>query len=242
MKKTLLLGCLLTALFSAPKAQASRAFPILDLLITPLPVSDIVSTPVLGGMTAQQMIAALVAVIDFGNREALQETMSKDGPGLTDRPVEKTNPPEIEALKNAADTDISVLREGGADINDPQKTAQVVEKEVMLTEETSSLGREKEQAKRNKFAQENAISSMANALYFDYKLEDLQKTVEELSQSNAEDDKYGALNANYRYLSTWYKLLTLLEQIKAERLLLKGAQGVVEALPVQESIVGQPQA
>ena len=239
MKKTLLFGCILTALLYTPKAHASNAFPILDWLITPLPISDIVSTPVLGGMTAQQIIAALVAVIDFGNREALQETMSKDGPGLTDRPVEKTNPPEIEAIQSASDTDISILKEGGADIKNPRKTAEVVEKELMISEETSSLGVQKERAKRNKFAQENAISAMANALYFDTKLEELQKTVEELSQTNAEEDKYGAVNANYRYLSTWYKLLTLLEQIKAERLQLKGAQGVMEAMPVKNSIVGQ---
>lgn len=239
MKKTLLFGCLLTALFYTPKAHASQAFPIMDWLITPLPISDIVSTPVLGGMTAQQVIAALVAIIDFGNREALQETMSKDGPGLTDRPVEKTNPPEIEAIKNASDTGISVLKEGGADVKDPKKTAEVVEKELMVSEETSSLGAQKEQAKRNVFAQENAISAMANALYFDTKLEELQKTVDELSRSNAEEDKYGALMANYRYLSTWYKLLTLLEQIKAERLQLKGAQGVMEAIPVKDGIVGQ---
>ncbi len=239
MKKTLFLGSILFSVISTSSVKASNAFPILDLLITPLPVMDIVSTPVLGGMTAQQIIAALVSIIDFGNREALQETMSKDGPDLTGRPVERTDPPEIETVDSSADTNISIIQSTGSDVTDAKKTAQAVEKEIMITEETSSLGLEKERTKRNLFAQENAISSMANALYYDSKLEELQKTVEALSQTSAQEDKYGALNANYRYMSTWYKLLTLLEQIKAERLQLKGAQGIIEAIPVQEPIVGQ---
>lgn len=238
MKKMFLLGCMLVTLFYVPKAHAI-GFPELDALVTPLPVMDVGTTPVLSGMTAQQMITALVSVIDFGNREALEEVMSKDGPDLTKRPVEQASAPEIETIQSASDTGVSILKEGGADIKDPKKTAELLEKELMVSEETSSTGIAKERAKRNVFAQENAISAMANALYFDTKLEELQKTVDELSTSNAQEDKYGALNANYRYLSTWYKLLTLLEQIKAERLQLKGAQGVVGALPVQDAIVGQ---
>ncbi len=286
MKKLFFLICLAAIFFYPPKVRAV-SFPVLDAMITPLPVTDIVTTPILGGMVAQQIIAALVAVLDYGNRQSLQQTMSKDGPVLTKRAIEVTNPPVIKPIKSAKDTGISVLENKNTkkennttqsnqnkkddtssdqnktdsntsqsdetnktsnsdlsigksvDVTNPKEVAEAVEKEIMQTTETSSVGLQKEQEKRNLFAQENAISAMANALYFDYLLEDLQKTVDELSVSSAQEDKYGAVNANYRYMSTWYKLLTLLEQIKAERLQLKGALGVLEANPVRGLIVGE---
>ncbi len=238
MKKILLGVCLLTTLLSAQKVRASDAFPILDFFVTPLPVIDIRSTPALGAGSIENIVAALAAIEDFLNREELGMVMSEDGPGLTKRSVEKIDPPEIEPIKGAADTDISLLEKGGVDIKNPKKTAEFIEKELMITEETSSEGVKKERSVRNKFAQDNAISAMANALYFDSKVAELQKTVDKLSSTTSKADKFGALMANFRYFSAMYRLLTLLEQIKAERLQLKAAQGIMEALPVKEPIVG----
>ncbi len=236
-KKIFILFFILSCFFPFNQVKAI-SFPKMDALITPLAVGDGSSILMLGGMTGQQILTAIVSITDFINRQQLELAMSLNGFPFDKRVAGlRYLIPQIEPWRGS-DVGISVLFSKGVTVEDSHAVSRAVEQEVMVARETSAAGVQLEQKKRNLFSQENVIIAMADALYYESLIQELQKTLDELSQSaDVKEDKNGAVTANYKYMEAWYRLLTLLEQIKAERVMLKASQGIVDGQPILDSVL-----
>lgn len=233
-----------------PQQSYAISFPKKDAMITPLIVFDSGSIPMLGGMTGQQILSAIISAKDYINKLEAQLAFALDFP-TSARELIRAHVPTIAPLADLNALGVTLFTEVRADIvqpniQSPETVAAVVEKEIMVTDETSGQCVQLEGAERDKFIQEHAITSMATALYYDTVLKGLTTTIADLEQSysgevggDSDADKLGAMQANFKYMDAWYQLLTLQEQIRSERLLIKTTQAMASGEPMTSAVMGE---
>ncbi len=251
MMKKLGILILSTALLLTPGSSYAVSFPILDALITPLPVFDAGTFGGLSSSYMQQIEEAIKAYKQKLEKVKEQAKLFMNETDLSSNPLQRylVNQPEtaqkgsetpIDAFKATGKENIDggVTSDTNVDLTDAASLEKAIEP-ILVSQAVGSVEENLKKIQRKQYEQQNVIDVMAKVLYYKKELEDLQETMSQISAASSSPDSAGAVAVPAEFMAVKNKIKALQMKITATRQTLKGMQGQMSAEPLKQPIVSR---
>ena len=182
------------------KATSCPLFPLLDALVTPLPVGDDASFAMASSLRQFQK-----QIVDKAKeyRESMEKYRDKLGTELSSSGDASFKLPEIKSVENGAGTGIDVFA-GNADpegqkgsvvdLTKPDSIQKALD-DFVLVSNTATVAEEQmaDQVKR-RYLQQSAAETMAKVLYYKHELNELIKMEEDIANASADETTAGVIS------------------------------------------------
>lgn len=242
---------LLGVILLTPRFSYAISFPILDALITPLPVFD---AGTFGGLTSsymQQIEEAIKAHKQKLEKMKEQLKLFMNELDLSSSPLQRYLVNQPKTAQSGSETPIDAFKatgkeniDGGAisdtnvDLTNAASLEQAIEP-ILVSQAVGSIEENLKKIQRKQYEQQNVIDVLAKTLYYKKELEDLQKTMSQISAASSTSDSAGAVAVPAEFMAVKNKIKALQMKITATRQSLKGMQGQMSAEPLKEPIVSK---
>ncbi len=232
-----------------PSFSKAITFPILDALITPLPVFD---AGTFGGLSSSYMQQIEEVIKSHKQKiEKMKEQLKlfENEVDLSSSPLQRylVNQPKtaqrgsetpIDAFKATGKENIDggLISDSDVDLTNPSSLEKAIEP-ILVSQAVGSVEENLKKIQRDQYEQQVVIDVLAKTLYYKKELEDLQNTMSQISAASSTADSAGAVAVPAEFMAVKNKIKALQMKITATRQSLKGMQGQMSSDPLKEPIV-----
>ena len=201
MKKIILSAVLFLSLPMVCQAKVTMCplFPLLDAIVTPLPVGD------------ETTLALTIPLNEFQKqittkaqeyRESMEKYRDKLGTELSSN-VEPFKMPEIKSPENGTDTEIDVFAgkadpEGKkgvvVDLTNPNSIQKALDDFVLVSNTAMAAEGQMANQIKKRYVQQSAAETLAKVLYYKHELNELVKMEDEIADATADETTAGVIS------------------------------------------------